>query len=97
MSLRTSRREFLKVSLGSGLVSFALPKTALTKSSNERIQHGSIGVAGMGWGEIQQISSHPDVDIVAICDVDIARMARYTLTSNRNLANLADRSLYLCR
>jgi hypothetical protein len=29
----------------------------------------------MGWADIQQISSHPDVEIVAICDVDTARMA----------------------
>ena len=75
MNLQTSRREFLKVSLSTGLVGVALPKTALTKSSNERIQHGSIGVGGMGWGDIQQIGSHPDVEIVAICDVDTARMA----------------------
>ena len=52
MSLRTSRREFLKRSLGAGLGTVALPTIVSGKSLNERIQHGSIGVGGMGWGDI---------------------------------------------
>ena len=75
MSLRTSRREFLKLSLSAGLGTVAIPEIVSAKSPNERIQHGAIGVGGMGWGDIQQIGSHPDVEIAAICDVDMARMA----------------------
>ena len=75
MSLRTSRREFLKLSLSAGLGTVALPEIVSAKSPNERIQHGAIGVGGMGWSDIQQIGSHPYVEIAAICDIDTARMA----------------------
>ena len=75
MSPRTSRREFLKCSLGAGLGTVVLPPVVWAQSPNGKIQHAAIGVGGMGWGDLQQIGSHPDVDIVAICDVDTARMA----------------------
>lgn len=38
-----------------------------------KLQHASIGVGGMGGSDLGQISSHPDVEIVAICDVDTRR------------------------
>lgn len=75
MGLRTNRRSFLKRSLQTGLGTLALPGVVATSSPNNKIQHAAIGVGGMGWGDIQQIGSHPDVEIVAICDVDTARMA----------------------
>ncbi|MHC4170481.1 MAG: Gfo/Idh/MocA family protein [Planctomycetota bacterium] len=75
MRLRANRRQFLKISLGAGLGTVVLPKTISAGSPNGRIQHASIGVGGMGWGDIQQIGSHPNVEIAAICDVDTSRMA----------------------
>jgi len=75
MSLRINRRGFLKHSLSTSLGAAVLPAVVSAKSSNAKIQHASIGVGGMGWGDIQQIGSHPDVEITAICDVDTARMA----------------------
>jgi predicted dehydrogenase len=75
MSPRINRRRFMQQSLNAGLGAAFLPGVASAKSPNGKIQHASIGVGGMGWGDIQQIGSHPDVEIVAICDVDTARMA----------------------
>ncbi len=75
MSPRINRRRFLQRSLSAGLGAAFLPGVVSARSSNGKIQHASIGVGGMGWGDIQQIGSHPDVEIVAICDVDTARMA----------------------
>ena len=75
MSLRINRRRFLKHSLSAGLGATVLPAVVSAKSPNGKIQHASIGVGGMGWGDVQQIGSHPDVEITAICDVDTARMA----------------------
>ena len=75
MSPQSSRREFLKSSLGAGLGVVVLPPVVWAQSPNGKLQHAAIGVGGMGWGDIQQIGSHPDVEIVAICDVDTARMA----------------------
>ena len=75
MSHRINRRRFLKRSLSAGLGTTILPGVVLAKFSNGKIQHAAIGVGGMGWGDVQQIGSHPDVEIAAICDVDTARMA----------------------
>jgi predicted dehydrogenase len=75
MSLRINRRRFLKHSLSASLGAAVLPVAVSAKSPNAKIQHASIGVGGMGWADIQQIASHPDVEIVAVCDVDTARMA----------------------
>jgi len=78
VSLQTNRREFLKRSLGAGLSALALPGVAAANSPNSRIQHAAIGVGGMGWEDVQQIASHANVEIVAICDVDTARMGAAT-------------------
>ena len=75
MSHRINRRRFLKRSLSAGLGATILPGVVSAKSSNGKIQHAAIGVGGMGWGDVQQIGSHPDVEITAICDVDTGRMA----------------------
>lgn len=75
MNSRTNRREFLKLGLSAGLGAATVSRAVSAGSANERIQHASIGVGGMGWGDIQQIGSHPNVEIVAICDVDTSRMA----------------------
>jgi len=75
MSLQTNRREFLKRSLGTSFGTIFFPRVLSARSANGKIQHAAIGVGGMGWADIQQIGSHGDVEIVAICDVDTARMA----------------------
>ena len=35
-----------------------------------RLRHAGIGVGGMGTSDLDQISAHGEVDIVALCDVD---------------------------
>ncbi len=37
-----------------------------------RLRHACIGVGGMGKADQQRIASHPEVDVVALCDVDAA-------------------------
>ena len=75
MGTPTNRRKFLKHSLSAGLGVYVLPGIVAANSPGNRIQHAAIGVGGMGWGDVQQIGSHPNVEIAAICDVDKARMA----------------------
>ena len=64
------KRSFLKVSaalMGTALVpssSFALT------NGNRRLRTAHIGVGGMGAADLDAISSHPAVDVVALCDVD---------------------------
>ncbi|GAA4302852.1 Gfo/Idh/MocA family oxidoreductase [Compostibacter hankyongensis] len=40
----------------------------------KRLRHASIGVGGMGAHDLQNFKSHPQVDIVAICDVDAGHL-----------------------
>jgi predicted dehydrogenase len=42
---------------------------------NNKVQHASIGVGGMGGADLKRISAHKKVEIVAVCDVDTRRMA----------------------
>jgi predicted dehydrogenase len=39
-------------------------------AANEKFHVASIGSGGMGWGDINQVASHPDVVVAAVCDVD---------------------------
>ena len=81
MSSRMNRREFLETSgraaLGVGLgalVADALATPAYAQdnavSANEKIVMGAIGCGGMGSGLINEFMGHPDVEMVAVCDVD---------------------------
>lgn len=70
------RREFLRMAATAGLLSGPLRSTAQAVSATGKVQHASIGVGGMGRSDINHIGSHPQVEIVAICDVDTRRMAQ---------------------
>jgi predicted dehydrogenase len=72
-----NRRQFLgRTALAAG--AFALPtiipSSALGKDGgvapSERIVMGCIGMGGMGTGDMRAFMSNPDVQIVAVCDVD---------------------------
>jgi predicted dehydrogenase len=68
-----SRRSFLQLSALAGGIAFA--SCASQAKSNRirtrgRLRHAGIGVGGMGGADLDQIRSHPDVDVIAVCDVD---------------------------
>ena len=69
-----TRRRFVGTStaLGAALVP-ALADGAAPASPNEKIQIGIIGTNGMGRGNLDNCSRHPDVAVTAICDVWEAR------------------------
>jgi len=80
-----SRREFLeksgKVALGVGLGSMmggvmsqsviAAPKKT---GANDKILIGAIGMGGMGTANMKHFLDMPDVEVVAVCDVDSNRL-----------------------
>jgi predicted dehydrogenase len=70
--LSLSRRKFLLSTATAAIASSALMRsfTASAKAPGKKLRHASIGVGGMGWHDLQNFISHPDVEIVAICDVD---------------------------
>jgi predicted dehydrogenase len=66
-----SRRSFLLKTAAAALVTplaFNLPVSA--RPTREKLAHACIGVGGMGRHDLQQFMAHPEVEIVAICDVD---------------------------
>src|SRR5690348_16117833 len=71
VSQRLSRRRFLKDAAAAG---GAAALTALSWSralgANERLRVASVGVAGKGWSDHTSVAASPQVEIVALCDVD---------------------------
>lgn len=75
--MKNSRRTFIKSSAtalaGLGLTS-ALPIEAMTNKqkvpANDRINVGVIGINGMGWSDLRSMIKIPEVNVVALCDVD---------------------------
>lgn len=68
----TSRRKFLLTATAAVSVPFILEAAgkSMTLSSNRKLRHASIGVGGMGGHDLKNFIAHPDVEIVALCDVD---------------------------
>jgi len=69
----TSRRKFLltaaTAAIGAPFILEASAK-AFATSPNGKLRHACIGVGGMGAHDLQNFKSHPNVEIVALCDVD---------------------------
>src|SRR5262245_54916152 len=66
MTKHLSRRRFLGVS------ALALGGCAAhVKPQRSKLAHAVVGCGGMGNSDMMAIASHPGVDIVALCDVDL--------------------------
>ena len=46
-----------------------------THAPSARLRLAGIGIGGMGAADLSSLSSHPNVDVVALCDVDSNRLA----------------------
>ena len=71
-----SRRQFLenssKIAAGIGLASMPAAYSTAKPfvSANDKIRVGLIGCKGMGWSNLSSFHKIPEVDLVALCDVD---------------------------
>ena len=69
------RRQFIKQS-GLGLLGLTLLPSAYGKfAPSDRLQIAHIGVGGMGNNHMQWFTGLPEVDVVALCDVDERHLA----------------------
>lgn len=70
--MQTNRRDFIKRSaaLGIGLGAFPVIMKAGAVSAADKVVVGVIGLAGMGWSNLQSILKVPGVECGALCDVD---------------------------
>jgi len=55
---------------GAALHSLTLSSLLAQTAGGKRLRLASIGVGGMGASDLDSLSSHPAVDVVALCDVD---------------------------
>lgn len=73
----TSRRKFLITAATAAIgAPFILDSKALAGAAKRKVRHACIGVGGMGAHDLQNFLSHPDVEIVALCDVDEGFLAK---------------------
>jgi len=64
------KRDFLKTSLAAASTVF-LPKSIMALGITEnKLRTAHIGIGGMGSSDLKSITSHPDVLVVGLCDVD---------------------------
>ncbi|MFZ1789941.1 MAG: Gfo/Idh/MocA family oxidoreductase [Saprospiraceae bacterium] len=69
------RRTFVKNA--AALSSMAMfSSCATSKLGGKKVRTAHIGVGGMGAEDLKSISSHPNVEVYALCDVDAERLAQ---------------------
>jgi len=76
MILSNNRRSFIKKI---GLSAFAFhyfPNLLAKTAASDRVQVAHIGVNGMGTNHLNWFAKLPDVDTVALCDVDAIHLAK---------------------
>src|SRR5271166_2767322 len=70
-----SRRAFLKTAAAAAIAAPFLSQRLLAQPASRTLRHASFGAAGMAWSDLTEIANCPNVEIVAICDVDLDRTA----------------------
>jgi len=73
MSRHFRRREFLQASAAIAAIQ-VLPSAVQASSANAMLRTAHIGVGGMGSSDLSSVSSHPKVEVAALCDVELARL-----------------------
>jgi len=75
MPNRFTRRQVVQsIAVAGASMPAVMPALVRAASPNGKLRFAGIGVNGMGWSDVSSITSHPKVEVVALCDVDTARM-----------------------
>lgn len=72
MPMRANRRDFIKTALAAAAV-FSLPRFAIGKPGvrlNSKLNVACIGIGNRGWFAVSEMLSNPNINLVAVCDVD---------------------------
>ncbi len=71
--MQVTRRSFVFTALAAPVVLHAVPtlKPAGKPGVLSRLRVAKVGCGGMGESDLKQVASHPNVEIVALCDVDL--------------------------
>lgn len=73
MSQRICRRVFLQAAAATSTFSLLSPG-AYALSPNGKLRTAHIGSGGMGGSDLGSVSSHPSVEVAALCDVDLNKL-----------------------
>jgi len=70
MTTKTTRRAFIKQAAIAGAVGPLLLSGKAYGQNGRKLRHAAIGVARRGAQDLELFVTHPDIEIVALCDVD---------------------------
>jgi len=70
MKLNSNRREFIRKTSIAGMGMFMFPDILRKVAASDRIRIAHIGLGGMGNAHMKWFAALPEVEIVALCDVD---------------------------
>jgi predicted dehydrogenase len=70
MSRRLSRRTFVQSLAASGIALPLVSSGRVWAAAAGKVNVASVGVGGRGWADLKEITTSPNVNVVAICDVD---------------------------
>ncbi len=74
---RTSRRSFLKQVAFAGLSVPFVTRNLMSAPPSGKLFHASFGGSGMAGADLETITHHDFVQLVAVADVDLSRAARW--------------------
>jgi predicted dehydrogenase len=91
----SDRRTFLKrtaaIGLGAAGLPYLVPASALGKNNraapSDRVVMGCIGTGGQGSGNMRAFMGQPEVQVVAVCDVDTGHRERAKDAVNKKYGN----------
>jgi predicted dehydrogenase len=71
MSTFSSRRSFLKsATLAGAAISLSAVQYSRVFGANSRLGIASIGTGGKGWSDLNGVAASPDVEVIALCNID---------------------------
>jgi predicted dehydrogenase len=72
---RTPRRSFLKQAGAATIAAPLFVRNLLSQPPNRRVRHASFGASGMAGNDLNSLTSHASVTLVAVADVDTSKQA----------------------
>lgn len=88
MTIRMTRRQFVKQSAATGFA--AAMSEGRRAEANDRVRVGFVGVGNRGGQLLRQTIANPDVEIVALCDVDESILGNRVGELGRHVAQYTD-------
>ena len=71
MSTRPSRRSFLRsATIAGAAIGLSAVQYSRVYGANSRLGIASIGTGGKGWSDLNGVAASPNVQVIALCDID---------------------------